>query len=65
VITDLGVLEPDPESRELVLVQVHPGVEVDQVREATGWALAVAGPVRRTEPPSERELEALRELQSR
>ena len=26
VITDLGVLEPDPETRELVLTQLHPGV---------------------------------------
>ena len=27
VITDLGVLEPDPETKELVLTHVHPGVE--------------------------------------
>jgi glutaconate CoA-transferase subunit B len=65
VITDLGVLLPDPAGRELTLVQVHEGVEVDQVREATGWPLAVADSVRRTEPPSEEELAALRELQSR
>jgi glutaconate CoA-transferase subunit B len=65
VITDLGVLEPDPESRELALVQVHPGVEVKQVQEATGWPLAVAEPVGRTEAPNERELSALRELLER
>ena len=41
VITDLGVLEPDPDSAELTLTQLHEGVSVDQAREATGWELAV------------------------
>jgi glutaconate CoA-transferase subunit B len=65
VITDLGVLEPDPDSRELTLTEIHPGVDVDQVREATGWPLAVAGEVRHTPPPTDAELAALRELVSR
>ncbi len=62
VITDLGVLEPDPDTRELRLTRVHPGVEVDQVRAATGWELAVAPAVARTEPPTTAELSALRTL---
>src|SRR5689334_10971114 len=37
VITDMGVLEPDSGTCELVLTQIHPGVEVDKVREETGW----------------------------
>jgi glutaconate CoA-transferase, subunit B len=65
VITDLGLLEPDPATRELVLTHVHPGVEVDQVREATGWDLRVADAVAVTEPPTAEELDALRELVSR
>ena len=65
VITDLGVLEPDPESRELVLTHVHPGVEADEVRAATGWALAVAGDLAVTPAPSETELQALRTLHAR
>ncbi len=65
VITDLGVLEPDPESLELTLTQVHGGVETDQVREATGWDLAVAAELRVTEPPTDEELAALRELVAR
>jgi glutaconate CoA-transferase subunit B len=62
VITDLGVLEPDPETRELVLTQVHEGVSTEQAREATGWDLRVAGDLRTTEPPTEDELRELREL---
>jgi glutaconate CoA-transferase subunit B len=65
VITDLGVLEPHPETKELTLTQVHPGVEIEHVREATGWPLRVAGEVRVTEAPTARELGALRELVTR
>ncbi len=65
VITDLAVLEPDVVSEELVLVQVHQGVTADQVKDATGWDLRVAGDPAVTEPPSHEELAALRELQSR
>src|SRR5215207_10119667 len=63
VITDLGVLEPDPESCELTLTTVHPGVDADQAREATGWDLAVATGLKTSEEPTAEELEALRELQ--
>jgi glutaconate CoA-transferase, subunit B len=62
VITDLGVLEPDPDEKELTLTRLHPGVTVEQAVAATGWKLRVADPVTATEAPSERELTALRAL---
>jgi glutaconate CoA-transferase, subunit B len=65
VITDLGVLEPDPRTRELVLTEIHPGVEVEQVREQTGWELRVAPDLQRTVRPTPEELSALRELLAR
>jgi glutaconate CoA-transferase subunit B len=65
VITDLGVLEPDSETKELTLTRLHPGVEVEAVREATGWDLAVAAEVGRTLAPTADELTALRELIAR
>jgi glutaconate CoA-transferase subunit B len=65
VITDLGILEPDPETRELTLTAVHPNVSVDHVRAQTGWELRVAPEVRETQPPSEAELLALRGLERR
>jgi glutaconate CoA-transferase subunit B len=64
VITDLGVLEPDPDSRELVLTALHPGVTVEQAREATGWELEVADPPQVSAEPTDEELQALRELQA-
>jgi glutaconate CoA-transferase subunit B len=64
VITDLGVLEPDPESCELTLTLLHPGVEVAQVREATGWPLRVADGVAVGDAPTAGELSRLRQLQA-
>ncbi len=64
VITDLGILRPSPEDCELELVAIHPGVEVDQVREATGWPLRVREPLETTAPASERELATLREMRA-
>jgi glutaconate CoA-transferase subunit B len=64
VVTDLGVLEPDPQTNELVLTHVHPGGTAEQAVEATGWALRVADDLRETEPPSADELTALRGLRS-
>jgi glutaconate CoA-transferase, subunit B len=62
VVTDLGVLEPDPDTCELTLTRLHPGVDVDEVRQATGWKLAVAGDLATTDPPTADELELLRHL---
>jgi glutaconate CoA-transferase subunit B len=63
VITDLGVLEL-PED-ELILSAVHPGVTVEQVREATSWDLRVAGNLATTAEPTDRERRALDELLAR
>ncbi|UUV30233.1 CoA-transferase subunit beta [Amycolatopsis roodepoortensis] len=62
VVTDLGMMRPDPETAELTLTEVHPGVEVDQVVAATGWKLKVAGDLGTTPAPTEAELRILRDL---
>ncbi|MEM9514061.1 MAG: CoA-transferase subunit beta [Actinomycetota bacterium] len=64
VITDLGVLRPDPATKELTLTDLHPGVSVDHVRAATGWDLRVADAVRVTEPPSAAEMVELDRLRA-
>jgi glutaconate CoA-transferase subunit B len=62
VITDLGILEPDPDTRELVLTHVHPGITLEQAQEATGWDLKIADDLKTTEAPTDEELTQLREL---
>ncbi|UKD55005.1 CoA-transferase subunit beta [Amycolatopsis sp. FU40] len=62
VVTDLGLMRPDPDTAELTLTELHPGVELDQVVEATGWTLKTAADLKTTPAPTERELTLLREL---
>jgi glutaconate CoA-transferase, subunit B len=64
VITDLGMLRPDPQSGELVLAGIYPGVSVPQVQEKTGWDLVVSPDLVEIAAPTEAELTALRELLS-
>jgi glutaconate CoA-transferase, subunit A len=61
VLTDLGWFERDEASGTLILTQLHPGVELDEVRDRTGWPLEVADDLQRTPVPSDEELAALRE----
>ncbi len=65
VISDLGVLRSDPETHELELVALHPGVELQQVLDATGWPLKVASALVQTPEPTVEELSILRDLQAR
>ncbi|QKV95083.1 CoA-transferase subunit beta [Streptomyces sp. NA02950] len=64
VITDLGVLRPDPATAELVLTALHPGATVDRVRAATGWDVPVSDALGTTAPPTPQELAALRALKA-
>ena len=64
VITDLGILEPDPQTEALVLTAVHPGVTVDQCRADTGWDLQVHADLYVTDAPTEHELATLHALQA-
>ena len=65
VITDLGILSPDPATKELTLTSIHPGVTVEQVKAATGWPLKVSPVLETTRAPEAAELAVLRELLSR
>jgi glutaconate CoA-transferase, subunit B len=65
VMTDLCVLEPNPDSRELEVTSLHPGVTEEVAREACGWPLRFSERLTTTAAPSERELAVLRDLQAR
>jgi glutaconate CoA-transferase, subunit B len=60
IITDLGVLEPDPETCEFVLTGLYPGGTLADARERTGWDLAAAPGLVTLPPPTATELTALR-----
>ncbi|MBD3895589.1 CoA-transferase subunit beta [Halomonas sp. ML-15] len=65
VITDLCVMKPDPETKELTVVSLHPGVTREDVIEATGWEIRFAETLESTPVPSAKELEILRDLKDR
>ena len=53
-----------PSTCELVMSAMHPGVTREQCVASTGWSLRFADEVVVTEPPTARELDAVRALQS-
>ncbi len=60
VITTLATLTFDPESREMVLDTIHPGVDLEMVLAETGWPLRTTSKIRETQPPTPEELEVIR-----
>lgn len=65
IVSDLCVMEPDPETREMTVTSLHPGVTRRQVAEATGWSVRFAAEVTETSTPSTGELDTLRDLLAR
>jgi glutaconate CoA-transferase subunit B len=62
VVTDLAVLGFDSQSHEMTVLALHPGVELAEVRDNTGFDLQVAPKIAHTDPPRLDELKVLREL---
>jgi len=59
VVTDIGILEPDP-TGELILTAVHPGKTKDDAVANTGWKLKAAENLRETDEVKASELKILR-----
>jgi len=62
VITDLALMDFEPESHRMRLHSLQPGVSIDQVHEATGFELVMPDHVGTLEPVTVEELEQLRML---
>jgi glutaconate CoA-transferase subunit B len=65
VITDLCIMRPDPETKELTVTEIHPGISRDKIKDATGWPIRFADKVEETAAPNANELETLRALLKR
>jgi glutaconate CoA-transferase, subunit B len=62
IITDLGILTPDPQTCEFTMTALLPGVTRDTVRERTGWDIQFAAEPALIAPPTAAELAALRKF---
>jgi glutaconate CoA-transferase subunit B len=60
LVSPLGVFDFHPQSRAMRIQSLHPGITVQQVREATGFELVVEGTPPTTAMPTEEELSLLR-----
>ncbi len=65
LITTLGVLRFDPDTREAYLAFHHPFTTIEDVQAATGWPLRVADECGPTPPPTADELRLIREADPR
>jgi glutaconate CoA-transferase subunit B len=65
VITDFGILRPDPATQELTLSDIYPGVDPAAAVAACGWPLKVAAELRQLPPPGAEEILQLRALNER
>jgi glutaconate CoA-transferase subunit B len=65
LITDFGVLAPEPASDELVLTSLFPDATLDEARAAVGWPLRAAAAVETVAAPTALELDTLRSLHAR
>jgi glutaconate CoA-transferase, subunit B len=62
VVTDLAVFGFDADTRRMTVVAMNPGVTKQQVQENTGFEVVFAADAGVTEPPTDYELEVLRDL---
>lgn len=62
VVTDLGLYKFDPETKEMYLASIHPGVTVEQIKDNTGWDVKIGKDLVVTPEPSEDELKRVRAL---
>ncbi|MGW0290266.1 CoA-transferase subunit beta [Streptomyces tuirus] len=62
VVSDLGVFDFATPDRSMRLASLHPGVTVEQVRQATGFELTVPEEVPATREPTGEELRLIRDV---
>ncbi|MGR6836919.1 CoA-transferase subunit beta [Syntrophomonas erecta] len=62
IITTLGILRPDPVTKEFYLDAYFPFATIDEIKENTGWDLKISPDVKVVPEPTEQELKNLREI---
>ncbi len=61
ILTPLGVMDFNPDTRKMRLVSVHPGVTIQDIRDNTGSDMEVPDSVKTTQPPTAEQLKLIRE----
>jgi acyl CoA:acetate/3-ketoacid CoA transferase beta subunit len=61
MITNLAYLIFDEETKQMKIGTIHPGVELEEIKNSTGFDLIIPESLKETEPPSVKEITLLRE----
>jgi len=64
IISNMAIFRFDAETKEAYLDSVHPGVSAEDVRKEVSWDLKVSNDLKTTPPPTKREAEIIRILDS-
>ena len=64
IISNMAIFRFDEETKEAYLDSVHPGVTAEDVKKQVSWDLKVSPNLKNTAPPSKREAEIIRILDS-
>jgi len=62
VITHLGIFGFEEKTKRMRLETLHPEVTIEEVKERTGFEMLIPEKIEYTKPPTEQELQSLREL---
>jgi glutaconate CoA-transferase subunit B len=62
VITTMGIYRFDEETCEMFLEKIHPGVDLEKLRDSVQWDLQVSPNLVETEPPTEEQVMIMRTL---
>jgi glutaconate CoA-transferase subunit B len=65
LVTDLCIMRPDPNTNEMIVTSMHPGVTREGILDNTGWDVRFADQVEETAPPTAEDLGVLRDLHAR
>lgn len=60
VITNLAYLTFDDETKRMKVGTIHPGINLEEIRKSTGFELIIPEGIRETIPPTEEEINILR-----
>ncbi|MFX1447555.1 MAG: CoA-transferase subunit beta, partial [Promethearchaeota archaeon] len=61
VISNLAYMDFDKKTKRMRLASIHPGVELDEVIQSTGFQLIIPDNIKETKPPTIKEINVLRE----
>ncbi|MFX0026607.1 MAG: CoA-transferase subunit beta [Candidatus Hermodarchaeota archaeon] len=61
LITNLAYLDFDDKSKRMRVASVHKGVDIETIKESTGFELIIPKDLKKTKPPTVKEIKLLRE----